>query len=129
VARTIVLLFAFLASVVHASGDEWSSRNGVCYEWEGRWAVQQTQPGLWMGDIDFAHVGGECSRYGQGPLTNEVQAVMIGDVFFARRSSASSSCYMHGKAREGGVAGYEMCTGNPNAYPFAVRFSLTNPRQ
>ena len=127
-ARTIALLFAFLASVAHASADEWSSRNGTCYEWEGRWVVQQTQPGLWMGDIDFVHVGGECSRYGE-PLTNEIQAVMIGDVFFARRSAASWSCFMHGKVREGGVAGYEMCAGDPKPLPFAMRFSLTNPRQ
>lgn len=122
-ARIVVLLLAFLASAADASADVWSSRNGVCYEWEGRWILQQTQPGLWTGDIDFAHVGGDCSPGRQEPLTNEVQTVMIGDVFFARRSSASSSCYMHGKVREGGVAGYEMCTGHPDAYPFAVRFS------
>jgi hypothetical protein len=130
VIRAILFLIVLGAGVPCATADEWSSRNGVCYEWEGRWELQQQQPGLWVGRIDFVHVGGQCAPSPSGAaFSNEAEAVIVGGVFFARRTAATWSCVMHGTVRADGVSGYEICTGNPNTYPFAVRFRTRDFRR
>ena len=111
-------------SVVHAA--EWTSRTGVCFEYEGTWVVEQEQSGTWFGHIDFAHVGGPCSpaRNDSDVFSQEVRAAIVGKDFFARRTTGAAMCVMYGQVRpEGGVSGYEVCTGITAARAFAVRFA------
>jgi hypothetical protein len=128
VIRAALFVFAFALAAPCASADEWSSRNGQCYEWEGFWQLDQQQQGLWNGNIDFTLVGAECAPPTGASFTSEAQAVIVGNVFFARRATAGSTCFMNGTVRADGVAGFEMCTSNPAPTPFAIRFRAPNRR-
>jgi hypothetical protein len=121
-------LFALLAGMAPASAEEWVSRHGACYEWEGRWDVQQEQSGVWVGGIDLAHAGGPCSAGTDGYYTNEVRAVIVGGDFFARRTTGSAMCYLHGQIRGAEIRGWEMCNGSAAPTAFAVRLSPPQAR-
>jgi len=131
-ARVAGGLGAFLALMVSAglspaSAEEWVSRNGSCYEWEGRWEVRQEQSGVWTGPIDFTHVGGPCSRASSHFLTYETRAV-IGADFFGRRTTGSVVCNMHGTIRDIEVRGYEVCSGLTAPMAFVLRLGPPEPR-
>jgi hypothetical protein len=111
-----------------ARAEEWVSRQGSCYEWEGRWDVRQEPSGVWVGIIDFNHVGGPCSRGSSQFFTFEARAVIAGTDFFARRTTGSIVCNMHGTIRDLEVRGFEVCSGQNAPLAFALRFGPPEPR-
>lgn len=120
--RAVVALFLFLAAGnSNAMAEEWASRHGSCYEWQGRWTVEQERPGLWVGYIDYVHIGGNCGPGTNATVSFPVRAVIIGNDFFAYRTSGTLPCHAHGQVRAEGVSGFELCT--DSAHPFALRFA------
>jgi hypothetical protein len=120
---TVALVMLLSIGVCDAGAEEWSSRHGDCYDWEGHWDVREQMPGLWVGYADFVHVGGRCGRGTQRTLTYEVRAGMVGEDVFVYRTAGPSQCYMHGKRRPEGVTGFELCSGFAASVPFALRLS------
>jgi hypothetical protein len=121
--RSLLLCMFLVPMTLPASAEEWNSRGGNCYEWEGRWHVQQEQSGVWVGEIDFLHVGGPCSPATGQYLTNETRAVIVGGDFFGRRTTGASVCHLHGNVRGAEVRGWEQCSGVVASLPFALRFT------
>jgi hypothetical protein len=123
----LTLVFAMLSVwICPAAADEWNSRHGTCYDWDARWMVREASPNLWVGDIEFHHVGGNCMP-GNGTVTwNEARAAVVGTDFFGRRVSGGVTCYLHGTVRGDEVRGFEMCSGAPQPAPFALRFSAAS---
>jgi hypothetical protein len=87
------MLLISMIGVGSAFADVWTSRTGFCFEWEGRWSVTQEQYGLWVGNIEFIHIGGRCVNPTHQIITSPVRAIIAGDEFFGLRGS----CHMHGR--------------------------------
>jgi hypothetical protein len=121
--RAFMFLAVLLGGVLPASAEQWVSRHGTCFDWEGRWDVQQEQSGAWVGVIDFVHVGGPCIRGRQAAVTDEVRAFIVGTEFFARRTTGTRLCFFHGSIRNGEARGTELCNGANKSFQFAVRFA------
>jgi hypothetical protein len=128
VSRGTFLVSMALATLSPASAEEWVSRHGGCYEWEGRWDVRQEPSGVWVGIIDFVHVGGPCSKRTEQFLTHELRAAIAGSDFFGRRTTGSTVCHMHGTIRGIEVRGYEVCSGATAPLAFALRLGPPEAR-
>jgi hypothetical protein len=126
--RLPCFLLLIITSTSSAWAEEWVSRNGRCYEFEGRWNVTQESSGVWTGFIDFINIGGPCSRRARNVSTNEVRAAIVGSDFFARRSSGTFVCYLHGIVRESEVRGSEMCSGGSKPSSVAIKFAPQQAR-
>ena len=124
------LLFAVLLIIgmQAAAAEEWAARHGICYEWEARWDVQQEPTGVWIGFIDFLHVGGPCAAGNRQVLTYEVRAAIVGGDFFARRTMGTTVCHLHGHIRGDEVRGVELCSSLPTPFQFAIRFDPQRSR-
>jgi hypothetical protein len=121
-----VFVVTLVATIFSALAEEWSSRTGNCYDWEGTWRVREERQGLWVGHIDFFHVGGSCSGPGTGEVrAYDVRVAIVGEDLFGYRTAGPSVCLMHGNIGTEGVNGFELCSGASNAYPFALRFSAS----
>ncbi len=107
----VFLLLTTAPWISHASADEWFSREGACSDWKGRWMVGRDQSGVWVGNIDYIHIGGPCSAPDHSQATQEVRAVIVGEDFFARRRSDPGICLLHGRVRGDEVRGHELCDG------------------
>jgi hypothetical protein len=128
--RVFLLCTLLAIAALPASAEEWISRgHGDCYNWEGRWDVQQEQSGVWVGVIDFVHVGGPCAAETQQVISHEVRAAIVGRDFFARRITGGGFCALHGNIRGSEVRGMEVCSGTTRSLPFAVRLAPPEPRQ
>jgi len=119
--RAILVSILLILGIVPALGDEWASRNGTCYDWQGYWAVERDPSGVWTGSIDFQQVGGACVAPTNAVASQEVRAVIVGEDFFARRHGGSTACYMHGRIRGDQVRGFEICSGGTEQ-GFALHF-------
>jgi hypothetical protein len=120
-------VFVLALGVSSAEADEWTYRTGSCYDWDGRWTVNE-EAGVWIGLIDLEHIGGPCLQSTGQRVTHQVRAVIAGKDFFAYRTSGSFACYLHGQLRNEGVTGFELCQGGM-PLPFALRFSPPRERE
>jgi hypothetical protein len=111
---------ALLLSTMQAAAEEWISRRGSCYEWEGIWRVER-QGEVWLGEIEFIQVGGPCARPTGEVVLTEVRAVVTEGYFFAYRTTGSYACHMHGRVRPEGVTGSEQGQNAP-PHPFVLQF-------
>jgi hypothetical protein len=122
--RAIFLLLWLVVAVVPGSAEEWTSRSGNCFEWEGRWTVQRDVSGVWVGSLDFQHVGGSCVAPNNSFMTAEVRAATIGEDFYARIvMGAAGSCLANGRIQESEVRGFLLCHGTAQSLTFALRFN------
>jgi hypothetical protein len=122
--RTILLLAALLLGAAPAAAEQWSSRSGRCFEWQGLWSVERDPSGVWVGSVDMQQVGGSCVRPDNSIMTSEVRAVITGEDFFARLTmGGGASCLMNGRiSRDSEVRGFMLCPGTPQPLTFALRF-------
>ena len=125
--RAILLFLALLLGAAPAAAEEWSSRSGRCFEWQGLWTVERDPSGVWVGSLDLQQVGGPCARPDNSVMTSEVRAVITGEDFFARITmGGTGSCLMNGRiSRDSEVRGFMLCHGAPQSLTFALRFSRT----
>jgi hypothetical protein len=121
--RPLLLLLALLAGAAPASGEEWTSRSGFCFEWHGVWMVERDPSGVWVGTIDYQQVGGSCVPPDNSMVSSEVRAVILGEDFFARVTTGGTSCLVNGRVRGSEVRGFSLCHGNPQSLQFALRLS------
>jgi hypothetical protein len=121
--RTVVCFLVWLSGVGFASCDEWILRTGGCYDWEGYVTIEREQSGVWAGTVDFRHIGGSCSAPDNSAIPAEFRAAVLGSDFFARRANAVAVCHLYGRAQGNEVRGFELCAGQAQAAPFALRFS------
>jgi hypothetical protein len=122
----VLAVLAVLAGASSAWADSWESREGTCGHVAGYWTVQQEQSGVWVGNIDYHVVGGECAPPSNTVLFYEVRAVLVGDDFFAASTHPDNVCNFHGRMRGGFVRGFEVCKG-AGPLPFVLRFSTEPP--
>jgi len=124
--RAILLFLVLLLGVAPAAGDQWTSRSGSCFEWQGLWTVARDQSGAWVGSIDLQQVGGPCVEADNSILTSEVRAVIVGEDFFARITmGAAGSCLMNGRVQGSEVRGFMLCHGAAPSLAFALRLNRT----
>jgi hypothetical protein len=124
----LVLLAVFLIFWFSpAAGEEWAFRGGICYELQGYWDVEREPGGAWSGQIDIRHIGGPCKPADDMTELYEVRAAIVGNDFFARRTSGVSTCIMHARVRGDEARGFEFCSGHAQPFPFAL--SLKRPNQ
>jgi hypothetical protein len=120
--RVLLLVLALFFVAPQAEAEEWTSRSGSCFEWEGLWAVQRDQSGVWNGSIDMRQVGGPCVAPADSFMTAEVRAAIVGDEFFARIVlGASGSCLANGRVQGTDVRGFMLCHGVAQQLAFALR--------
>jgi hypothetical protein len=109
-----------------ALSDEWASRTGNCFEWEGYWTVDRDQSGVWIGFIDFQQVGGPCAPPTNSTVTYDVRAAIVGEDFFAHRVFGSTQCNLYGRVRGDQVRGFEICSGVSEPLAFALQLRKPN---
>jgi hypothetical protein len=120
--QVVVAVGALLGLLPTESGAaEWSSRSGPCYQWAGRWSVEQEASGVWVGHVDYLHTGGSCEAPTDTAISYPVRAVIVGKDFYAYRTSGAHLCHSYGQVRAEGVSGYELCIGAQTPHPFALR--------
>jgi hypothetical protein len=95
----LLYLVMMIPWIPRANAEEWESRGGNCFDWQGRWQVDRDQSGVWVGNIDFDHVGGPCLRASHSRDTQSVRAVIVGSDFFARREGGGTLCMIQGTVR------------------------------
>jgi hypothetical protein len=118
----MLIFLLLIASIAPALSDEWTSRSGQCFEWQGLWTVERDQSGVWVGSIDYQQIGGPCIAGDNSIATSEVRAVIVGEDFFARViTGGSASCLMHGRVRGVEVRGFSLCTGAMQSLAFALQ--------
>jgi hypothetical protein len=116
--RAAILSLLILGAASPAFADHWVSREGTCGEWRGFWRVQRDQDGVFVGRIDYEHIGGPCAQGTGQRIVSEVRAVVAGQDFFASRPG---TCLYHGRLQEERVRGRGLCGGNLSE-TFALRF-------
>lgn len=122
--RFVLVVLALTVSASGASAEVWFSREGTCGEWRSRWTVEQDQSGLWSGLVDQVHVGGPCGQGNGSRVRSQVQATIVGNVFFATRQTQTGFCSYYGQIQGDRAGGIELCEGPPtNRWSFALRFS------
>ena len=117
--RAALLALLSLLGVSSASAEVWVSRTGLCFEWEGRWSVNQEPTGLWVGDIEFIHIGGRCANPTHQVANYQVRAVIVADEFFGVRGN----CHMNGRVRGNALRGLEVCAGSADQFPIVIQFT------
>jgi hypothetical protein len=123
--RAILLFLILLLGVAPAAGEEWTSRSGGCFEWQGLWRVERDPSGAWVGSFDLQQVGGPCAPPDNSILTGEVSAAIVGQDFFARLNiiGAPGPCLVHGRVQGSDVRGFLLCQGVPQSLGFALRLN------
>jgi hypothetical protein len=122
--RATLLFLALFAAALPVRAEEWTSRSGSCFEWEGLWNVQRDQTGIRTGFIDMRQVGGSCVGPTDNVMTAEVRAAMVGNDFFARIVlGASGSCLANGRVQGNNVRGFMLCHGVAQQLTFALRMA------
>jgi hypothetical protein len=119
----LLILIVLIGGSTRARGDSWLGREGNCFEWEGYWTVEQEQSGVWVGNIDYLHIGGPCVPPTNKVAVAAVRAVIAGEDFFAVRTSPSVTCHLHGVIRGERVRGYMLCSGSQPPIAFALSFA------
>jgi hypothetical protein len=114
--RAVLFALCSLIGIGSASAETWMSRTGLCFEWEGRWSINQDPSGLWSGDIEFIHVGARCANPTHQVVTYPVRAVIVADEFFGIRGA----CHMNGRVRGNIIRGLEVCAGSADQYPIVI---------
>lgn len=102
-----------LVSGPGAGAAEWISREGECGEWRGLWRVEQEQPGLWVGEINYEQIGGRCKDATGQRARSQVRVAIIGNDFFAVRDGPLN---FYGPIRDGRVRGEITGGGAPNLF-------------
>ncbi len=90
--RTMIYAAGFVLMAMPVTAETWIERAGECGQWQGRWAVQQDQSGVWYGTIEHFHVGGYCDAPTGQILRSDVRAVIAGNNFFAVRRTGNTLC-------------------------------------
>jgi hypothetical protein len=116
--RAAILSLMIVGLASPALADGWVSREGNCGEWRGFWRVERDQDNVFVGRIEYEHVGGPCVAATGERVGSDVRAVIAGRDFFATRPGV---CNYHGAFREERVRGRALCAGQP-ALSFALRF-------
>ena len=117
--RAALFVLLSMLGISSAGADVWMSRTGLCFEWEGRWSVNQQPTGLWVGDIEFIQVGGRCANPTHEVANYQVRAVIVADEFFGVRGS----CYMNGRLRGNTIRGTEVCAGSTDQFPIVIHLT------
>jgi len=79
---------------------------------------------LWVGKIEFIHVGGHCANPTHQVVVLPVRAVIVEDDFFGVRGS----CQMNGRFRGTTIRGVELCAGSVDQFPIIIDFNA-DPRR
>ena len=119
--RSALVILTLVVWASTASAEVWFTREGTCGEWRSRWNVEQDQSGLWVGSMDHMHVGGPCVQGTGQTYTSKVQAVIVGESFFATRHTGNT-CLYHGQIQGDWVRGFELCEGTAARVIFVGRF-------
>ena len=124
-----ILILAALLSVSPAVAEVWSSREGECGDWQGRWDMQQDQSGIWTGWVEHFHIGGPCERPTGQTRRSEIRAVIAGENIFVTRMTGDTLCNYIGRLpRENRARGLYICEGG-RRHNFVIRFrSPPDPR-
>lgn len=117
-----ILLATFLYAVVSpASAELWTGREGACGEWQSRWDMTQEQSGLWVGVVEWYHIGGPCEHRTDQVLRSEVRAHIAGENLFAVTHVGDEFCTYVAHINEHRGRGFALCEG-AKRNPFNVRF-------
>jgi hypothetical protein len=123
---TSLLTTSLLSTSLPALGEEWASRSGHCFEWQGYWTVDREPSGGWNGYIDFENVGGPCAAPSGGRLAGNAHGVIVGADFFAVTDvGGQPSCLWYGTIRGEQARGYILCPG-AQGQAFALSFKRAN---
>ena len=120
--RAAVFALFLVAWVSSASAANWDSREGDCYQLQGFWVVEQEPSGVWVGNVDYRHVGGDCVAPTGAAQVFEVRAAIVGEDFFAVLRG-TQTCTMRGRVRGENVRGFGFCLNSNSMTPFALRLS------
>ena len=122
--RTILCGLFFGLGLSAASAEVWQTREGVCGEWRSRWDVEQQQNGVWKGTINYVQVGAPCSQRTNQRTSSDVEAVIVGESFFAvhRNHQDGRVCSYYGRVDQDLAKGFELCEGTSVRLSFALRF-------
>ena len=124
--RAILTCLILLSASAAARGDEWASRSGNCFEWQGYWTVDREQSGAFVGFVDHQHIGGPCVAAADSRMTANVRAVIAGSDFFAASTPGGGpSCLWHGSIRGDEARGFVLCPGQPGM-AFVLSFRRAN---
>lgn len=110
-ALSFLLSLALAGSVSPARAETWVSRMGSCYQWEGQWDMQQEPSGVWVGRVDYFHVGGPCAPGTGNHLPFEARGLIVGEEFVGRRTNGTRVCHVWGIIRSNEVRADEFCSG------------------
>jgi hypothetical protein len=117
--RAVLIVLMSMFGVCSASADTWTSRTGLCFEWEGRWEVSREPSGIWAGEIEFIQIGGRCVNPTHQVVTYPVRAVIVADEFFGIRGI----CHMNGRLRGNTIRGVEVCAGSAEQFPIVIHLT------
>lgn len=112
-----------------ASAEVWITREGECGDWRGRWEVEQQSDGIWVGTINYRHLGGPCVSGSDEQFRSDVRATIEGDTLFAfRRDDNGQFCGYYGRVQENRIRGVALCELGRRS-PFALSFRAGRPDQ
>ena len=123
--RVAVCVLSIFVLHSSASAAAWESREGQCDDYQGSWAVDQVQRGVWVGQVDYRHVGGNCGAATGSTSSFKVTALFAGEKgenFFALLTGPQT-CFMHGRVEGESVRGSVFCQDAQPANPFSLRFN------
>ena len=86
--------------------------------------VERDPSGVWVGSVDYRHVGGPCVPAEDKLVSSEVRAVIVGEDFFARVTNVGGgTCLVNGRVRGFEIRGASFCSGSPDSTQFALRLN------
>ena len=69
--------------------------------------VEQEPSGVWVGHVDYVHIGGNCAEATtRSRSKGHCGRSGLGGDFFAYRTTGAYPCYLHGHVRTEGVSGF-----------------------
>ncbi len=120
--RSAILVLPLFGWLSPTSAATWISQEGDCYQVQGFWAVEQEPSGVWAGDVDYRHIGGDCAAPTGQTQAFEARAAIVGEDFFAILRG-SQTCSLHGRVRGENVRGFGFCLDSKTTAPFVLRLS------
>ena len=125
--RVVLICLILISASLPALGDEWASRSGNCFEWQGFWTVDREQSGGFVGYLDHQHIGGPCVAATDSRMSANVRAVIVGSDFFAMSTPGGQpSCLWHGSVRGDEARGFVLCPGQQGGMAFVLSFKRAN---
>src|SRR5262249_1051538 len=120
--RIFLTCLILLSASAAARADEWASRSGNCFEWQGFWTVDREQSGALVGFLGHQPTGGPGVRGADIRMSANVRAVIVGSDFFAISTpGGQTSCLWHGSVRGDEARGFVLCPGGNWAFVLSFR--------